>query len=172
MLQVLYMLVNHRNHLELCALRGCVCLRGCALEDIAERDATLVPPSFVKKRIARDGSLNVDHHVTFLAKFEVDQILRSPLASKIFVDKSDRAHPSTLADLVTWLRPQISFDVVDLGLGFASSGGNRSYFRVLSWPSAHATRRRLSDFGVLSKDFHLTLGFSPNDPHGPNKVGA
>ena len=123
-------------------------------------------------------------HLTVFAKFEVEALLAAELGG------GSRA--AALQALAQRVGAMVSFDITNLGLGRVSEkggggggGGACCYFLVLSWPSGAAARRRLveeaaasaSKFAAVnyispSKDFHLTVGFSPRDVHGVHKGAA
>ena len=53
-----------------------------------------------------------------------------------------------------------------LGLGHVAKGKQETYFVVVDSSVAQAKRRQL---GLADKDFHITLGFNPNDIYGVSK---
>ncbi|MEM9810057.1 MAG: hypothetical protein AAF788_02425 [Pseudomonadota bacterium] len=94
---------------------------------------------FLTRRRERNGQ---QHHITLVAPPEMTKVIRSRRV----------------------VGRQLSFAVQ--GAGCVKAPDGKSYFLLLDAPCADQLRSLL---GLPNKDFHLTLGFSPQDIHTMRK---
>ncbi len=117
------------------------------IRSLIERTATLLGEryeEFEANRVARDGS---DYHITIVSPREYNS--RPKYRKKMLGDEAGNP---------------IRFEA--LGLGRISKDGNEAYYVVLSSEQGATLRER---YGLDTRDFHITIGFSLVDVHGVAK---
>jgi hypothetical protein len=141
--------------------------------------AACVPPAWREAKAARDGAWP-PAHITLLTSAEMRDALaaavEAPAAAPFMRGSAaDAASPPPAAAdarraLAAAVRRVRAAPLHFRGLGVAvGAAGAACAFVVVDWPAGSAFRRLL---GLPKADFHITLGFDPEDPHDVRKSKA
>ncbi|KAI8384195.1 hypothetical protein BD560DRAFT_385281 [Blakeslea trispora] len=146
-------------------------LKGTFIDQLGSQPEKLVKDVHIKHRLERDGRNN-GHHITVVNHLEIASLVELDMANathsddqqakllkklrreKLFEIREDAI--GLLGPVARWEKP------VDLGLGQCRDGDAITYFRVVHWPFGQELRRQL---GLNFTNFHITVGFAPNDVH-------
>ncbi|CEO97752.1 Uncharacterized protein PBTT_04855 [Plasmodiophora brassicae] len=138
--------------------RAYIGVEGPRVQACGERHVSSIPASWAKARGTRDGPL---YHITLIGKNELRGLAQAEgVDVDVVIDRILEACRRVVHDNgnCTWQ---------DQGMGTVTQDGNACAYRILDWPLGDRIRAEL---GLPRADFHITLGFQPNDVHdGPRK---
>ncbi|KAI8331601.1 hypothetical protein EDC96DRAFT_527005 [Choanephora cucurbitarum] len=159
------------NELDLLPVARYLSLKGSYIDQLGSQPESLVKEVHIRHRLNRDGA-NDGHHITVINHLEIASFIQhdqtDPTNSASQQKKaSKRQHRETLFGIhkqaIDLFGPAAGWEKpVDLGLGQCRDGAAVSYFRVVHWPLGQELRRQL---GLGFTNFHITVGFVPNDVH-------
>lgn len=119
--------------------KGILCLEGPAIDLLASKYLSLIPKYALQNRMNRDGE---QFHLTLTTPQETKGLIQEEANEYFRVN---------------------DFVLCDIGLSIIIENQCEAWYLSIFSPQIQFFRRSQ---GLQEKDLHITLGFSPKDPHG------
>jgi hypothetical protein len=138
-------------------------LHGHFIDQLGSQSDTIVSDECIENRKKRDGD---GHHITVINHLEIFTFISKEEAGS---SKSQQKKKFRKTQFDTYNALQDRFGPAsewelpeDLGMGICVHQDAIAYFRVVHWPFGQMMR---SCLGLKQSNFHVTVGFSPQDVH-------